>query len=58
MAWSRSASLCGERVLLRPLVREDATALVEAASDGELWSSKVTVVPDRASAEEYTRRST
>lgn len=38
-------SLCGARILLRPLQMADATELLRAASDGELWQLKVTEVP-------------
>lgn len=37
--------LTGHHVELLPLRAEHAHALLEAASDGELWSLKVTVVP-------------
>jgi len=39
-------TLEGQRVQLRPLQRDDAPALAEAAADGELWNLSVTVVPD------------
>ncbi|MBB4867008.1 RimJ/RimL family protein N-acetyltransferase [Pseudomonas nitritireducens] len=37
--------LIGQHVELLPLRAEHAQALLEAASDGELWNLKVTVVP-------------
>jgi RimJ/RimL family protein N-acetyltransferase len=40
-----SKPLAGPRVLLRPLQRQDADALVHAASDGRLWELPFTVVP-------------
>ncbi len=46
-------SLVGRRVRLRPLERGDAKALVAAASDGELWKLKFTVVPSSATVDEY-----
>lgn len=42
---SAQPSLTGPRLLLRPLLACDAAALVEAASDGELWNLPFTVVP-------------
>jgi len=36
-AWTKTPTLKGKHVTLRPLVREDRDALVEAASDGKLW---------------------
>mgnify|MGYP002040477862 CR=1 FL=1 len=38
-------SLEGPRIILRPLQRSDADALVNAARDGELWNLPFTVVP-------------
>ncbi len=37
--------LTGKQVELRPLRPEHAALLVEAASDGQLWNMKITVVP-------------
>jgi RimJ/RimL family protein N-acetyltransferase len=51
--WPRSVDLSGDRVVLRPLAREDGPALVAAASDGDLWRSTVTTVPDGSSVESY-----
>jgi RimJ/RimL family protein N-acetyltransferase len=46
-------SLTGPRLLLRPLLDSDAAALVEAASDGELWSLPFTVVPSAETVDAY-----
>ncbi|MEG0820693.1 MAG: GNAT family protein [Burkholderiaceae bacterium] len=46
-------SLLGARVRLRPLLASDASALVEAAADGELWQLPFTVVPSAATVENY-----
>jgi RimJ/RimL family protein N-acetyltransferase len=46
-------TLEGRHVCLRPLSSSDTEALVEAANDGELWNSTVTVVPTRATIESY-----
>jgi RimJ/RimL family protein N-acetyltransferase len=54
--WPKRVALSGDRVVLRPLALEDGPALVNAASDGELWSSKVTTVPDASSVEDYIAR--
>ncbi|TJZ74196.1 GNAT family N-acetyltransferase [Chitiniphilus eburneus] len=48
--------LVGNTVLLRELRTTDATALVEAATDGELWQSPVTVIPSAATVEAYIDR--
>lgn len=53
MEWPGSVSLRGDRVLLRQLTREDAAPLIGAASDGELWNSRVTVIPDPTSVAQY-----
>lgn len=47
------ASLLGWRVRLRPLERNDASALVAAASDGALWNLRHTVVPSAATVDRY-----
>lgn len=50
----RSAlTLTGDIVELRPLQEEHAAVLVQAASDGELWNSKFTVVPNSDSIQSY-----
>jgi N-acetyltransferase len=38
-------TLTGKTVELRPLQREDAQGLLDAAADGQLWNMKLTVVP-------------
>lgn len=38
-------SLTGPRIRLRPLTTDDADALLQAATDGELWHSRFTVIP-------------
>ncbi|WP_306805918.1 GNAT family protein [Caballeronia sp. BR00000012568055] len=45
--------LTGERVELRPLQRDDAPALLQAAADGELWNLRVTVVPGPDTVDRY-----
>lgn len=45
--------LCGPRIRLRLLTRRDSAALVEAASDGELWRLPYTVVPSAKTADAY-----
>ncbi|MGH8780129.1 GNAT family N-acetyltransferase [Paraburkholderia sp.] len=45
--------LTGQRVELRPLEREHAPGLLEAAADGELWNLKITVVPSPATVDAY-----
>jgi len=48
-------ALIGPRIRLRPLQASDADALVEAASDGELWNLPFTVVPSAATVADYIR---
>jgi RimJ/RimL family protein N-acetyltransferase len=43
----------GPRILLRPLQRSDAAALVAAAQDGELWKLPFTVVPSPSTVQHY-----
>jgi N-acetyltransferase len=43
--WRDQPVLEGEHVLLRPMLREDGPAIVEAASDGKLWELFYTAVP-------------
>ncbi|MBT2795100.1 GNAT family N-acetyltransferase [Paraburkholderia strydomiana] len=38
-------TLIGKTVELRPLERDHAQALIDAAADGQLWNLKLTVVP-------------
>jgi N-acetyltransferase len=51
-AWSETP-LEGQGIVLRPLVAEDAPALVAAAADGELWTVPYTVVPGPQTAGTY-----
>ena len=46
-------TLSGQHVRLEPLRTAHAESLVAAASDGELWNSLVTVVPDRSTVYGY-----
>jgi RimJ/RimL family protein N-acetyltransferase len=46
-------SLTGPRLVLRPLLASDAAALVEAASDGELWKLPFIVVPSADTVDAY-----
>lgn len=46
-------TLIGERILLRPLLASDAEALVQAASDGELWNLPYTIVPSQNTIQAY-----
>lgn len=46
-------SLTGPRLLLRPLLASDAAALVEVASDGELWNLPFTVVPSAGTVDAW-----
>jgi N-acetyltransferase len=45
--------LTGDRVELRPLQRDHAPALLQAAADGELWNLRVTVVPGPNTVNQY-----
>lgn len=45
--------LVGAHVRLRLMREDDADALVQAASDGELWTLKVTTVPSAATVADY-----
>lgn len=47
--------LVGPRIVLRPLASEDNAALLAAASDGELWNLRYTVVPSAATIDGYVR---
>ena len=51
--WRTQPVLEGEHVLLRPMVRSDGPAIVEAASDGRLWELFYTAVPGPDSIEAY-----
>ena len=46
-------TLTGTTVELRPLEREHAQALLDAAADGQLWNLKLTVVPGPDTIEGY-----
>lgn len=46
-------SLVGSKIQLRPMLASDAAALVDAAADGELWNSTVSVVPSAATMNAY-----
>jgi N-acetyltransferase len=46
-------TLTGTHVELQPLQREHASALLDAAADGELWNLKVTNVPGPDTVETY-----
>jgi RimJ/RimL family protein N-acetyltransferase len=48
-------ALIGHRIRLRPLLASDGAALVQAASDGELWNLPFTVVPSADTVDEYIR---
>jgi RimJ/RimL family protein N-acetyltransferase len=50
------AELIGQHVQLLPLSRAHIPALVQAASDGELWNLRVTSVPKADTAEAYVER--
>jgi RimJ/RimL family protein N-acetyltransferase len=54
--WSDQPVLEGSHVLLRPMVRRDGSAIVNAASDGRLWELFYTVVPGPDSIEAYLDR--
>ena len=51
--WTEQPVLEGSHVLLRPMVREDGPAIVDAASDGRLWELFYTSVPDADGIETY-----
>jgi N-acetyltransferase len=46
-------TLTGRAIELRPLRADDAPRLLAAASDGELWNLKVTVVPGPATVDAW-----
>src|SRR5437868_3128103 len=46
-------TLVGKTVELRPLQREHAAELLDAAADGQLWNMKVTVVPGPERIDKY-----
>ncbi|MFM0118565.1 GNAT family protein [Paraburkholderia sp. RL18-101-BIB-B] len=47
------ATLTGKTVELRPLQRDHAQGLLDAAADGQLWNMKLTVVPGPGSIDSY-----
>jgi N-acetyltransferase len=51
--WAEQPVLEGSHVLLRPMLREDGPAIVEAASDGKLWELFYTGVPSAGEIENY-----
>lgn len=51
--WLNEIELVGDVVKLIPLKSEHKDALIEAASDGELWNIWFTSVPSRANVDEY-----
>jgi N-acetyltransferase len=51
--WANQPVLEGAYVQLRPMVRSDGPAIVEAASDGKLWDLFYTNVPSGESIEAY-----
>lgn len=51
--WRDQPVLEGDHVLLRPMVRADGPAIVEAASDGRLWELFYTSVPSAEEIEAY-----
>jgi len=48
-----SPTLIGEHIELAPLQRTHESALLEAAADGELWNSRLTVVPGPGTVAAY-----
>jgi RimJ/RimL family protein N-acetyltransferase len=55
-SWTEQPVLEGRHVLLRPMVRADGPAIVDAASDGKLWELFYTVVPGPDSIQAYLDR--
>jgi N-acetyltransferase len=51
--WRDQPVLEGAHVILRPMVRADGPAIVEAARDGKLWELFYTSVPSADSLEAY-----
>jgi RimJ/RimL family protein N-acetyltransferase len=46
-------TLDGQHVRLEPLTQAHAEPLVAAASDGELWNTNVTIIPEAAGIKDY-----
>ena len=53
---TEQVTLHGRRVTLRPLDRADRAGLLRAASDGELWTLRVTSVPGPDTIDPYIAR--
>jgi len=53
---TEQGALHGRRVTLRPLDRADRAGLLRAASDGELWTLRVTSVPGPDTIDPYIER--
>lgn len=51
--WTEAPTLAGKHVTLRPLVREDRDAVVEAARDGALWEIPYTFAPGPATIDRW-----
>ncbi|HMS19441.1 MAG TPA: GNAT family protein [Sphingorhabdus sp.] len=51
--WTEQPVLEGSHVQLRPMVRSDGPAIVDAASDGKLWELFYTIVPGPESIDAY-----
>jgi RimJ/RimL family protein N-acetyltransferase len=49
-------TLSTERLTLRPLRLDDASALAKAARDGDLWEKRTTTVPQPEGFEAYVRK--
>ena len=49
-------ALIGSRVTLRPMQRRDREGLLHAASDGELWTMRVTSVPNEETVDAWIDR--
>ena len=46
-------TLEGQHVRLEPLTQAHAEPLIAAASDGELWNTRVTIIPEPAGMKDY-----
>lgn len=56
MSWSETPTLNGRLVTLRPLVPDDRDAILNAASDGELWKLFYTTVPSAETVDDWMAR--
>ena len=54
--WLEETKLVGSKVTLMPLQRKHASALVEAASDGNLWELWFTSVPSAETIDAYIEK--